>query len=126
MRQDVYSRMTQSIVRLVGLEAPGPPVLVILAPEDGEVARQVTPWTAGFAIGHASLVVLFPSRSLTYPHDALEDVLRHEVAHVLISRAAAGRRVPRWFNKGLAMAVDGPGSSRIARAWPGSCSSAPG
>ena len=32
--------------------------------------------------------------------------MRHEVAHVLISRAAAGHSVPRWFNEGLAMAAE--------------------
>jgi len=33
-------------------------------------------------------------------------VLRHEVAHVLIWRASAGRPIPRWFNEGLAMEVE--------------------
>jgi hypothetical protein len=96
------------IVELVGLAAPGPPIRVVLATDEGELAQQVSPWTAGFAIGEASLVVLFPSRSATYPHDTLEDVLRHEVAHVLISRAANGRPVPRWFHEGLAMAAERP------------------
>ena len=30
-------------------------------------------------------------------------MLRHEVAHVLIARAARRRPVPRWFNEGLAI-----------------------
>jgi hypothetical protein len=50
--------------------------------------------------------VIFPARSPGYPDHTLEDVLRHEVAHVLISRAAAGRPIPRWFNEGVAMAVE--------------------
>ena len=54
------------------------------------------------------MVVLFPARSPVYPHDTLEDVLRHEVAHVLIARAAGGRDVPRWFHEGLAVAVERP------------------
>lgn len=96
------------IVRTVGLKDPGPPIAVVLAGEDSAVARRVSPWTAGFAIGNDSQIVLFPSRSPRYPHDTLEDVLRHEVAHVLISRAAAGRPVPRWFHEGLAVAVERP------------------
>ncbi len=108
-RLDSYDRSSLSdIVRLVGLDDPGPPMRVILATEDGEMARQVTPWTAGFAVGEASLIVLFPARSPGYPHDTLEDVLRHEVAHVLISRAAGGQSVPRWFHEGLAVAVERP------------------
>jgi MYXO-CTERM domain-containing protein len=89
-------RPLSTIVRLVGLQSPGSPM------------RVVPPWTAGFAVGEAGLIVLFPSRSPVYPHDTLEDVLRHEVAHVLISRAAEGHAVPRWFHEGLAVAVERP------------------
>lgn len=96
------------IVRAVGLDSPGPPIRIVLADEVSVWAAQVPPFAAGFAIGEESLVVLFPSRSPVYPHDSLEDVLRHEVAHVLISRAAAGQPVPRWFHEGLAVAVERP------------------
>jgi len=96
------------IVRTVGLVEPGAPIQVVLADESSTVARESSPWTAGFAISNAGLIVLFPSRSPVYPHDTLEDVLRHEVAHVLIGRAAEGRAVPRWFHEGLAVAVERP------------------
>jgi hypothetical protein len=33
-------------------------------------------------------------------------VLRHEVTHILIWRAADGRPVPRWFNEGFAMTAE--------------------
>ncbi|HQZ38956.1 MAG TPA: hypothetical protein PLH72_07935 [Vicinamibacterales bacterium] len=101
-------RPLASIVRMVGLDAPGPPMRVVLAAEDSDWAARVSPWTAGFAVGESGLIVLFPSRSPMYPHDTLEDVLRHEVAHVLISRAAAGHPVPRWFHEGFAVAVERP------------------
>jgi hypothetical protein len=95
-----------TIVQLVGLEDPGPPIHVMLAPEDSELARTTSSWIAGFAHGATGTVVLFPSRSLRYPHDSLEAVLRHEVAHILIVRAAGGRAVPRWFNEGLAVVAE--------------------
>jgi hypothetical protein len=79
---------------------------VVLASETSDLARQASPWTAGFAVGASGVIVIFPQRSPVYPNNSLEDVLRHEVAHVLISRAAAGRSVPRWFNEGLAMAAE--------------------
>lgn len=108
-RLDGYDlRPMAEIVSLVGLDAPGPPIQVLLATDDGKLSGQAPPWAAGYAIGEASLIVLFPSRSPTYPHDSLEDVLRHEVAHILISRAAGGRPVPRWFHEGLAVAVERP------------------
>src|SRR5436309_5504603 len=78
------------VERLVGLTDPGPPIQVVLAPESSDWARQVSPWIAGFALQASDLVVLFPARSPGYPHDTFEDVLRHEVAHVLIRRASGG------------------------------------
>jgi len=96
------------IVRTVGLDAPGPPIQVVLAGEDSEAARASGAWIAGYALSNAGLVVLFPARSPVYPHDTLEDVLRHEVSHVLIARAAGGRDVPRWFHEGLSVAVERP------------------
>jgi hypothetical protein len=108
-RLESYDLRTLSdIVRLVGLDAPGAPVRVVLADDASEWARRVSPWTAGLAIGSTDLIVLFPTRSPVYPHDSLEDVLRHEVAHVLIDRAAGGRPVPRWFHEGLAVAAERP------------------
>lgn len=101
-------RPLAGIIRTVGLDVPGPSIDVVLAGEGSEAARSVSPSTAGFAISNAGLIVVFPSRSPVYPHDTLEDVLRHEVAHVLIGRAAGGRPVPRWFHEGLAVAVERP------------------
>lgn len=101
-------RPLSDLVGLVGLDAPGPAIRVVLAEARSEWAGMVPPWAAGFAVGEDSLVVLFPTRSPMYPHDTLEDVLRHEVAHVLISRAAGGKPVPRWFHEGLAVAVERP------------------
>jgi hypothetical protein len=96
----------RGVMRLTGLADPGPAIRVVLVSADSDWARQIPPSTAGFAIGQAGLVVLIPSRSPVYPDDSLEDVLHHEVAHVLIARAAGGRRVPRWFDEGLAMAAE--------------------
>ncbi|MDP2318687.1 MAG: hypothetical protein Q8O42_05025 [Acidobacteriota bacterium] len=101
-------RPLAGIVRTVGLDAPGPPIQVVLAGEDSAAARGAGAWIAGYALSNAGLVVLFPARSPVYPHDTLEDVLRHEVSHVLIARAAGGRDVPRWFHEGLSVAVERP------------------
>jgi hypothetical protein len=100
------STRLRGVMRLVGLDHPGPAIRVVLASETSEWAHEVPPSTAGFAVGEDSLVVLFPSRSPTYPYDSLEDVLHHEVAHVLIARAAVGKPLPRWFQEGLAMAAE--------------------
>lgn len=90
----------------LGLAEPGPPIRVLLAAEDSDLARATPLWIAGFANSAAAAVVIFPSRSPSYPYDTIEDVLRHEIAHVLIARAARGRDVPRWLHEGLAMSAE--------------------
>jgi hypothetical protein len=92
-----------SAARLVGLEEPGPPIRVILAPEGSEPARIAPPWVSGYAWSERGIVVLLPQRVPTYPDSSLEDLLGHEVAHVLVARAAGGRPMPRWFHEGVAM-----------------------
>src|SRR5688572_7909132 len=94
------------VVRLVGLEDPGPPIHIQLLSEPSGGVPPVAPWVAGFA--RQDNVVIFPSRSPRYPDSTLDDVLRHEVAHALIWRASSGRPIPRWFNEGLAMAAERP------------------
>jgi hypothetical protein len=94
------------IVEFLGVTEAGSAIHIILAPENSELARSVLPWISGFAVPESNLVVMFPARSPGYPDNTLEDVLRHEVAHVLIWRASAGRPLPRWFNEGLAMEVE--------------------
>jgi|CXWL01.1.fsa_nt_gi hypothetical protein len=92
-------------VVLAGLTDPGPPIVVALAPEGSVAARAVPSWVAGYADGERGFVVLLPARTPDYPDRSFETLLQHEVTHVLIARAAGGRRVPRWFDEGLAMAA---------------------
>ncbi len=93
----------RGVMRLVGLEAAGDHIRVVLLPEGYEMAKRTPPPTAGYALPDQNLIVLFPARSPQYPHDTLEDVLHHEVAHVLMARAAGGAGLPLWFHEGLAV-----------------------
>jgi hypothetical protein len=99
----IEPRPLARIVALVGLSRPGPPIRVLLTQESSPLARRAPRWVAGYAIAHADTVVLFPARTSGYPDDSLEVLLFHEVAHIVIRRAAGGREVPRWFAEGLAM-----------------------
>jgi hypothetical protein len=95
-----------NVMRLVGLEHAGPPIAVVLAAESSDLGRRTPRWIAGFADSRADVIVLFPERAPTYPYDSMEELLHHEVAHILIARTAAGADVPRWFHEGLAMAAE--------------------
>jgi hypothetical protein len=94
------------VMRVVGLREGGGPIHVRLAAEFEPVARSTPGWIVGVARPALDTVILLPERTLAYPDDSLEDVLDHEVAHVLIHRASGGRRVPRWFDEGLAMTAE--------------------
>ena len=95
-----------SVMRLTGIQDADPPIQMVLMPEQSATARDTPEWVAGFADSEDDLVVLFPSRIGSYPYGTLEGVVYHEVAHVLINRAANGQQVPRWFNEGLAGAAE--------------------
>lgn len=97
----------EPFLELVGLESTGRSIRVVLAAEDSDLARRVPRWITGFARGPEDLVVLFPERVPAYPHRSLVELVRHEVAHVLIDRASGGAGVPRWFHEGLAMMAEG-------------------
>src|SRR5262245_44412614 len=84
-----------SAMRLVGLTRPGPPIRVIVAPEGSGPAVLVSPWVSGYSLSDQGLIVVLPQRVPTYPDSSLEDLLRHEVAHVLIARASGNRPLPR-------------------------------
>jgi hypothetical protein len=92
-----------SVMDLVGLDEPGPDIRVVLAPESSPLAREMPAWVTGYTDGASNAVVILAERTPSYPDGGLEEVLAHEVAHVLIHRASGGRRIPRWFDEGLAM-----------------------
>ncbi len=103
----------QPILDLVGLRDAGAPIRVLLAPEDSPLARRTPRWITGFAVPDEDTVVLLPERVLSYPHDSLAALLSHEVAHVLLARAAndgaaddgatTSGELPRWFQEGVAL-----------------------
>src|SRR4051794_30062701 len=90
-----------SVMRLVGLTEPGPPVRVILAPEGSMAAGIVPSWVSGYAVGEQGVIVLLPGRVPSYPDSSLQDLLSHEMAHVLIARAAGGDPPPRRVPEGV-------------------------
>lgn len=91
------------IVELVGLTSPGPPIFVTIAPEGSEIAQSAPPYYAGWAFENLGVIVLVPARARSYPDNGLQQLLRHEVAHIMIGRATRGNRLPRWFDEGVAM-----------------------
>ena len=93
----------QRIMDLMGLKDPGPPIRVLLAPNESPPAQDAPEWMSGYALSNASIIVILTDRVLAYPNDSLNDVFLHEIGHILAHRAAGGQPLPRWFDEGLAM-----------------------
>lgn len=96
----------------------GAAVDVVLAPDDATFAALQPGHTPDWADGTA-----WPDRGWIYLHapsarrgDAapLEQVLDHELVHVLVGRAFGGRPVPRWLQEGLAQYYAGELGPRTA------------
>ena len=107
--KEINPQSLQRMMDFMGLEHPGPPIRVILAPNGSPLAQEAPEWMSGYALSHASTIVLLTDRTLTYPNNSLNDVFLHEIAHILAHRAAGKQPLPRWFDEGLAM--------KTARAW---------
>ena len=101
--QQVDPQQFLAIMDFMGLQHPGPPIRVILAPDGSDLAQHVPAWVVGYALGQASTIVLLTDRVANYPYDSLEGVLFHEIGHIMTHRAAGGHDVPRWLDEGLAM-----------------------
>ncbi|HNP30992.1 MAG TPA: peptidase MA family metallohydrolase, partial [Nitrospirales bacterium] len=101
--KDIHPQALQRMMDFMGLEHPGPPIRVILAPNESPLAQEASEWMSGYAVSQTSTIVLLTDRSLTYPNDSLNEVFLHEIGHILAHRAAGEQPLPRWFDEGLAM-----------------------
>jgi hypothetical protein len=96
------------------LQAPlsDQPITVLLAPTDEELQSKgptrVPKWAAGVAWPKLNTIVL-RTHSGTTDLAALERRLVHELAHVVVQRAAGQARVPTWLTEGVAQSESGQG-----------------
>lgn len=99
-------------------------VVVRVAPTVADMARlapaQAPPpeYASGVAYRGLHLVLL----SMLQPRGAeavdLDEVFRHELAHVALEDAVRGKHVPVWFNEGLAIALSGErAAARLQTLW---------
>ena len=65
-------------------------------------------WGAGYAVPDRRLVVLRSPR-ITGTYDGTEELVVHELAHVMLHSALRGVDIPRWLDEGFAM--------HMAREW---------
>jgi len=83
-------------------------VRVFLPFSDDEFNRltgdQIPDWGGGCAFPEQGVIVI---RASPEGSARLREVLRHELSHVFLRRALGEKRVPRWFDEGVAMRQSG-------------------
>lgn len=101
-------RRLATAMQLLGLQGPEEEILLVLATEDTLAAKSAPAWISGYAFSDRGVAVLFPARTPSYPDSTFEELVLHEVGHILVFRAVGGGEIPRWFNEGLALFIGRP------------------
>lgn len=90
------------VLTLTGAEDLGGAITIVLMPEGSPLANETPSWVAGYARGDRRTIVVFPERVPSYPDRNLDQLVRHEIAHLLIWQVSGGRSIPRWLHEGIA------------------------
>jgi hypothetical protein len=109
VRRELAERLGEDVLRRVRVDiARTPGEMEGLAPKGAPYPS----YAAGVAYSEIGLVLL--TLAPRYPgaeHD-VEEIFRHELAHVALHDAVLGKPVPRWFNEGFAVLASGETSTK--------------
>jgi hypothetical protein len=87
---------------------PPSPTLIYLAPT-WEAFQEVQPkgqpptWAVGTAYPAHNLITLRSPRGIKVGRTEVEEVLRHEYAHLVLASALKGHEAPQWLDEGFTM-----------------------
>jgi hypothetical protein len=88
--------------------APPSPTLIYLAPT-WEAFQEVQPegqpptWAVGTAYPAHNLIILRSPRGIKGGRTKIEEVLKHEYAHLVLAMALKGHEAPQWLDEGFTM-----------------------
>ncbi|MFZ5895971.1 MAG: peptidase MA family metallohydrolase [Myxococcota bacterium] len=115
IRRELTERLGTNVLSHVRVDvARTPGEMATLAPADAPYPE----YAAGVAYSEIGLVLLSLSPVHPTSEHNLVQVFRHELAHIALFDAVAGRHVPRWFNEGFAVFASGESSfERLRTLW---------
>lgn len=107
----VIDECWDDVARAVGADAQSSPVGVVIPGSLDEFRRLAggndKRWVVGVAVHPGSLIVVKPPRMLAPSLKSIRQTVRHELVHIMLSRASNVGNMPRWLNEGIAMRVAG-------------------
>jgi SAM-dependent methyltransferase len=119
------ARATALLGRLeaeLGVRPAGPFRIILIPPgkaDDPEIAAldaAAPDWAAGFMQPDRRVGAIRLALADRYPYADLASVLTHEMTHLLLHDAAGGR-LPRWFEEGVATGLERSWGLRDAVVW---------
>jgi hypothetical protein len=116
IRAELAVRLGQQVLKKVHVRvARTPGEMSTLAPEGAPYPK----YASGVAYSEIGLVLLTLTPVHPNAFDDVNEVFRHELAHVALGDAVGdSRRVPYWFNEGLAVHLSGESSLlRLRTLW---------
>ena len=106
-RADLKARLGQNVLDAVWVYiARTPGEMATLAPPNAPYPK----YAAGVAYSQLGLILLTITPVEPGATHDLNQIFRHELAHVALHDAAPARPLPRWFNEGFAVFVSGESS----------------
>ena len=107
----VIDECWDDVARAVGADSQSAPVRVLI-PGTLDEFRNLAGgndkrWVVGVAVHPHSLIAVKPPRMLAPSLKSIRQTVRHELAHIMLSRASNVGNMPRWLNEGIAMRVSG-------------------
>ncbi len=97
----------------------GARIHVVVAPTQAEFHSlqpgRLPDWADGTAWPHRGWIYLRAPRLRGHTTEPLEQVLKHELVHVLLGRAFGTKPVPRWLQEGLAQLKSGEFSAETTQ-----------
>lgn len=115
IKRDLASRLGQPVLSRVRVQiARTPGEMATFAPAGAPYPE----YAAGVAYPEIGLVLLTLVPVHPNSNHDLNEIFRHELAHVALEDAVSGNRVPRWFNEGFAVLASGETSLvRLQTLW---------
>ncbi|HEY3233136.1 MAG TPA: peptidase MA family metallohydrolase [Polyangiaceae bacterium] len=115
IRRDLAARLGQAPATGIRVRiARTPGEMEMLAPEGVPFPS----YASGVAYPEIGLILLTAAPVNPNSRHNLEEIFRHEMAHVALWQAVGGRAVPRWFNEGFAVFASGESSFvRLQTLW---------